>query len=122
MYEISVRLHFDAAHALRGYKGKCERLHGHRYEVVVAIMTPGLNEIGLAYDFADLKRQVGEVIDRFDHQNLNELSPFDKLNPSAENIAHYVSAQLQAQLGKIQGRIAYVEVWESPENRVVYRP
>jgi 6-pyruvoyltetrahydropterin/6-carboxytetrahydropterin synthase len=122
MYEISVRLHFDAAHSLRGYHGKCEKLHGHRYEVVAGLLAPHLNEVGLAYDFLELKKQLGEVISRFDHNNLNEISPFDKLNPSAENLASYIYGQLQSAIGKAPVKVAYIEVWESPENRVVYRP
>ena len=122
MYEISVRMHFDAAHSLRGYHGKCERMHGHRYEVVLGLLAAGLNDVGLAYDFVELKKVLGGILDRLDHNNLNELPPFDRLNPSAENIAHFIYGQCQGQLGPAPVKIAYVEVWESPENRVVYRP
>ena len=82
MYEISVEKHFDAAHYLRGYQGKCEEMHGHRYRVVVKVKAEKLNDIGLSYDFTDLKRYLKEVIDRFDHttpaktQTLRNWNPF----------------------------------------------
>ena len=60
MYQISVEKHFDAAHFLRGYQGKCEALHGHRFRVVVRVESSLLDDIGMAYDFAELKRHLGE--------------------------------------------------------------
>lgn len=122
MYEITVRQHFDAAHALRGYQGKCENLHGHRYEVVVGVEATKLNDIGLAYDFVELKRYLGDILSRFDHANLNEKPPFDRLNPSAENIANTIYSELHPKLYGAPVRISSVEVWESPENHVIYRP
>jgi 6-pyruvoyltetrahydropterin/6-carboxytetrahydropterin synthase len=122
MYEISVRQHFDAAHALRGYQGKCENLHGHRYEVVVGVEAAQLNDIGLACDFVELKRYLGDILSHFDHTNLNETPPFDELNPSAENIATTIYSRLQPLLSGVPVRISSIEVWESPENHVIYRP
>ena len=63
MYTVSVQAHYDAAHFLRNYKGKCERLHGHRYVVEVALQTEELNEAGIAFDFVDLKRELRELAD-----------------------------------------------------------
>ena len=88
MYEITVEKHFDAAHYLRGYQGKCEELHGHRYRVVVKLRAEKLNDIGLAYDFTDVKRHLKEILARFDHTCLNDVADFSEINPSAENIAH----------------------------------
>ncbi|MBE0480523.1 MAG: 6-carboxytetrahydropterin synthase QueD [Dehalococcoidia bacterium] len=120
MYEISVKKHFDAAHYLRGYQGKCESVHGHRFEVVVSIQSEGLNEIGIAFDFTDLKARLGEILKRFDHVCLNDIPPFDEINPSSENIARTVHEEL---VGKVTGvRITCVEVWESPESRAAYVP
>ncbi|MDO8577835.1 MAG: 6-carboxytetrahydropterin synthase [Dehalococcoidales bacterium] len=81
MYEISVEQHFDAAHFLRGYKGKCEALHGHRFLVIVTLKAEKLDEIGMAYDFTVLKKQLGEITGRFDHSCLNDFAPFDKNKP-----------------------------------------
>jgi len=121
MYQVSVEGHFDAAHYLRDYGGKCENVHGHRFKVVVSLKATKLNEIGLAYDFVELKRHLSEVITRFDHTSLNDVPPFDKINPSSENIAVTIYDQLK---GCFSGGVSLssVEVWESPQSFVVYRP
>jgi 6-pyruvoyltetrahydropterin/6-carboxytetrahydropterin synthase len=121
MYQISVEGHFDAAHFLRDYGGKCENLHGHRFKVVVSLKATKLNKIGLAYDFVELKRHLGEVLDPFDHTSLNDVPPFDKINPSSENIAATIYDELK---GRFSGGVTLstVEVWESPESRVTYSP
>ena len=98
MYEIAVEKHFDAAHYLRGYQGKCEEMHGHRYRVAVRVKADKLNDIGLAYDFADLKRCLNDILARFDHTCLNDVPPFDKINPSAENIATTIYNELKEKL------------------------
>lgn len=121
MYEISVEKHFDAAHYLRGYQGKCEAMHGHRYRVVVKIRADKVNDIGLAYDFTDLKRYLKEILDRFDHTCLNDIPPFDKMNPSAENIAVTIYDELKARLAAEPVTLTAVEAWESPEQGVAYR-
>ena len=121
MYEISVEKHFDAAHYLRGYQGKCEEMHGHRYRVVVKVKAEKLNDIGLAYDFTDLKRYLQEVIARFDHTCLNDIPPFDKINPSAENIATTIYNELKEKLAEEPVTLTAVEAWEAPEQGVSYR-
>lgn len=122
MYRISVEQHFDAAHALRGYKGKCEALHGHRFRVVARIEANALDDIGLAYDFTELKAQLAEAIARFDHVNLNEVSPFDKINPSSENLAANIYNELTSRLSGDKISLTAVEVWESPQTGVSYSP
>jgi 6-pyruvoyltetrahydropterin/6-carboxytetrahydropterin synthase len=122
MYEISVEKHFDAAHYLRGYQGKCEAMHGHRYRVVVKIVAEKVSDIGLAYDFTDLKRYLKEILDRFDHTCLNDIPPFDKMNPSAENIAATIYNELKERLAAEPVTLTAVEAWESPEQGVAYRP
>ena len=122
MYQINVEQHFDAAHFLRGYQGKCEALHGHRFRVVVKITTPEVNDIGIAYDFAELKRQLGDILSRFDHTCLNDVPPFDKINPSSENIASTIYSELKLKLAEAPVSISCVEVWESPQSRVSYSP
>jgi 6-pyruvoyltetrahydropterin/6-carboxytetrahydropterin synthase len=121
MYEIAVERFFDAAHFLRGYQGKCEAMHGHRYRVVVRIAAAGLNDIGLAYDFTDLKRHLDGILARFDHVLLNEVPPFDKTNPSAENIAATIYDELKAKLAADPVSLVAVEAWETPHQGVVYR-
>ena len=121
MYTISVEHHFDAAHALRGYRGKCEALHGHRFRVVVRVKATGLDDIGLAYDFTELKSKLKSILDRFDHTCLNDVPPFDKINPSSENIASTIYGELKSALKEAPVTLDSVEVWESPESGVEYR-
>jgi 6-pyruvoyltetrahydropterin/6-carboxytetrahydropterin synthase len=122
MYEIAVEIDFDAAHSLRGYQGKCETLHGHRFKVVANVRGTKLDKIGLAYDFTLLKKHLGEIIAKFDHTNLNEVPPFDRINPSSENIAAAVYDELKKKLTGAPVSLASIEVWESPQSRVIYRP
>ena len=122
MYQISVEQHFDAAHFLRGYQGKCEALHGHRFRVVVKIQASGIDDIGIAYDFTELKRQLGNIVSRFDHTCLNDVPPFDKINPSSENIAVTIYNELKPELAGVPVSLSCVEVWESPQSRVAYSP
>src|ERR1700683_4088970 len=99
MYEVSVDETFAAAHQLRDYGGKCEDLHGHNYKVRVVVTGEKLDDTGLLCDFVDLKHALRTVIRSLDHKYLNELPPFDKLNPSAENIAWYICEETAKQLG-----------------------
>ena len=122
MYEISVEMDFDAAHSLRGYRGKCEALHGHRFKVVATVRGNKLDEIGLAYDFTLLKKHLGEIMAKYDHTNLNDVSPFHRINPSSENIAATVYDELKKKLAGAPVSLASIEVWESPQSRVIYRP
>ena len=122
MYQISVEQHFDAAHFLRGYQGKCEALHGHRFRVVAKITASGIDEVGLAYDFTVLKQQLGEIISRFDHTCLNDVPPFDKINPSSENIAATIYNDLKLKVAGAPVSLSCVEVWESPQSGVTYSP
>lgn len=122
MYQISVERDIDAAHYLRGYQGKCEALHGHRFRVVVKVRASVVNDIGLAYDFTELKRHLGDVLSRFDHTCLNDILPFDEINPSSENIASTIYDELKLKLSGAPVSISCVEVWESPQSGVAYCP
>lgn len=122
MYEITVQRHFDAAHFLKEYGGKCEALHGHRFLVAVSLKAKELNEIGIVYDFVALKKHLDEIIGRWDHTSLNEVPPFTKINPSSENIARTLYEELKPKLAKAPATISRVQVWESPEAWVIYTP
>jgi len=122
MYQISIEQHFDAAHFLRGYQGKCEALHGHRFRVVAKLESSRLNDIGIAYDFTVLKQHLGNILSRFDHICLNEVAPFDEINPSSENIAATIYDELKLKLAGAPVSISCVEVWESPQSGVAYSP
>ena len=122
MYEIAVEKHFDAAHYLRGYKGKCEALHGHRFKVVARVKASGLDDIGLAYDFTELKQVLNDILSRFDHTCLNDIPPFDTINPSSEHIAATIYEELRNKLTPAPLSISGIEVWESPNTWVTYSP
>ena len=108
---------FDAAHNLINYHGKCERLHGHTYKLVVKLEGEPDKE-GMIYDFVELKRVVNErVVDKFDHTYLNEIIP----QPTAENIAVFVWNELKDILEKENSRLYEVEVWETKTSGIVYR-
>lgn len=121
MYKVSVEQHFDAAHYLREYQGKCENLHGHRFKIVASITVEKLNKIGLAYDFVELKRHLAEVLSEFDHTCVNDIPPFDKINASSENIASTIYEKLKPKLAK-DITLSSIEVWESPQNCITYSP
>ena len=124
MYEVSVDETFAAAHNLRGYKGKCEDLHGHNYKVRVTLAGKEVDSIGLLYDFVHLKQVIQSVIRSLDHKYLNELSPFDVLNPSAENIAKYIYDETAKQLHQAPNGagVSSITVWETDVTAATYRP
>ena len=121
MYILSVEKAFDAAHYLRSYRGRCERLHGHRFRVVVRIKAEKLDRKGMAYDFTLLKKKLAVVLEKYDHRCLNDIEPFSKINPSSENIAATIYQEIRKSL---PGAVVLdcVEVWESPEACATYRP
>ena len=120
MYVISVQAHYDSAHFLRSYHGKCERLHGHRYVVEAALAFEELGEGGMAYDFADAKRHLRTIADQLDHQNINDLAPFDVIEPSAENQARWIFDEMRARMGPEGMHLLYVRVWETPTQWAQY--
>lgn len=121
MYIVSVEAHYDSAHFLRNYKGKCERLHGHHYVVEVALVAEGLNESGIAFDFVDVKRELRALAERLDHENLNDLAPFTEVEPSAENQARHFYDELKRRLpAEMAEAVLYVRVWETPTQWAQY--
>ena len=120
MYEIGVRRRFSAAHRLRNYNGKCENLHGHNYTVELTVRGEGLVD-GMLMDFAQLKQKLDSVLKILDHGYINDIAPFTEIEPSAENIAQYLSTSLSVQIsGTVT--ISSVKVWESDDNWAIYRP
>ncbi len=120
MFEICVEHTFAAGHALRNYHGKCENVHGHNYKVQVAMEGAELDENGLLYDFAELKKRLRATSEYLDHQFINDLKPFDSINPSAENIARFFCDEIQKDLK--DAAIAFVKVWETETSCATYRP
>jgi 6-pyruvoyltetrahydropterin/6-carboxytetrahydropterin synthase len=121
VYELTVKDHFDAAHALRGYPGECRELHGHTWDVAATVAAEDLDDIGIVYDFKRLKADLAAVLDRYDHAYLNDIPPFDDLSPTAENLARVIYEGLVDQVGP-RVRVLEIAVWESPIAKLVYRP
>ena len=123
MFEVKVEQTFAAGHALRNYRGKCENVHGHNYKIEVTVQGEQLDSIGLLVDFVELKRVMKAVIEYLDHRFINDLEPFDKINPSAENIAKFFHDRISAGLtSEVPIRLSQVKVWETDTSSAVYRP
>jgi 6-pyruvoyltetrahydropterin/6-carboxytetrahydropterin synthase len=122
MFEVSVEETFAAGHALRNYKGKCENVHGHNYRVCIVIQGPELDANGLLVDFAEVKTLMRAVIHRLDHQFINDIPPFDELNPSAENIARYFYDEVSRGLAANGAHVGAVKVWETDITCATYFP
>ena len=120
MYELTIIRTFSAAHQLRGYEGKCENLHGHNYRVELRVMAGFLDETGLAVDFVILKQKTDAVLEQWDHKYLNEIPPFDRINPSAENLAAELYHRLEANCNDLPVTLAAVTIWESDHAAATY--
>jgi 6-pyruvoyltetrahydropterin/6-carboxytetrahydropterin synthase len=122
MYELMVETQFSAAHQLRGYRGECEKLHGHNWRVQVVISAEKLDDIGLAVDFHELKKITNEFTMTLDHSVLNEVFPFTEINPSSENIAKWLYDSIKKRSASIKNDISVssVTVWESETASATY--
>jgi 6-pyruvoyltetrahydropterin/6-carboxytetrahydropterin synthase len=120
MYELSIEASFSSAHNLREYGGACERLHGHNWDVGVIIEAEKLDKRGLALDFKVLKEETNRVVEKLDHRYLNEVPPFDKLNPTAENLSEFIFKELSKALNDDNVRVKKVKVWESRNAAAAY--
>lgn len=117
MYFLSVKSSFDAAHFLRAYKGKCAGLHGHTFEVESIFKVKKLDSVGIGFDFSKLKEILSDILEDFDHKNLNDIKPFDKINPTCENLAYEIFKRLKKKVSFL----AEVKVSESPRAWAAYR-
>lgn len=122
MYELLVKVDFEAAHRVVGYPGKCNRMHGHNWTIDVTVVGTELNELGFLVDFKDLKAAIDElVISQLDHYYLNELDAFKTMNPTAENMARFIYQELKkSDLFATTVTLKSVRVWESPKSAVLY--
>lgn len=122
MIELTIRDHFDAAHFLKNYQGKCARIHGHTWEVEVKVRGKELDQIGMLVDFSMLKKNLKEVVERLDHILINDLLPFQDTNPTAENISAYIGNELAGLFKSYPVKLFSVTVWESPRAAATYYP
>ena len=120
MFVLKIVTDFASAHSLRDYPGDCARLHGHNWQVEVSVCSQVLDESGIAIDFREVKKQTKLVVKRLDHQYLNEIKPFDVLNPTAENIAKYFFDEISLLITNKDVKIKEVMIWETPRSAVTY--
>ena len=113
MYELKITSQFAAAHQLREIRGGCENLHGHNWKIEVSVTGGELGKDGLLIDFRLIKSETKKIIDELDHKFLNELAPFENIEPSSENISRHIFESISRKL-KIQGvEVSKVTAWES---------
>jgi 6-pyruvoyltetrahydropterin/6-carboxytetrahydropterin synthase len=116
MYSLKVQGVFSSAHNLRGYKGKCEDLHGHNWIVEIVIKSTQLDDIGMVLDFKYLKKKLNAILEQMDHKYLNKLTYFKKVNPTSENIAKYIYKKLKPHISLLN----CVTVWENSTSSANY--
>ena len=120
MFVLKIVTDFAAAHSLRDYPGNCSRLHGHNWGVEVKVQSEVLDETGIAIDFREIKNQTKEVANRLDHFYLNDIKPFDEINPTAENIAKYFFDELKKLINTDTVSVKELTIWEPPRSAVTY--
>lgn len=121
-FEVMIERNFSSAHQLRGYKGKCENLHGHNYKIEIYARGRELNNIGLLVDFVELKDAADDIVRYLDHRNINELPPFDvELNPSAENLARFILERVAGRIRDERVQIYKVRCFETPTSVATYQ-
>jgi len=121
MFEVTIIKSFSAAHLLAEIGGKCEELHGHNFKVEVTVGAPELNSEGILIDFRLVKKWLKNILDRMDHQHLNDLPFFAGRNPSSENLAYYIYQEMQVRVKEAGVKILRVKVWESGNAAVTYK-
>lgn len=117
MYSIKVQSHFSAAHNLRGYRGKCEKLHGHNWTVQAEVTSEKLNNLSMVCDFKELKEKLEKVLKGLDHTYLNKLPYFKKNNPTSEKIAQFIYGNLKKLIKEKSLILRKVSVWETKDSQ-----
>ncbi len=119
-YSLNVVSDFASAHTLRDYPGACSRMHGHNWKVEAEVEASQLDEVGMAVDFKVIRQAVKKLTDRLDHYYLNEIPPFDEINPTAENLAAYLYRGLSEILNDGRIRVRAITLWETERACVRY--
>ncbi len=116
MFSLKVEGSFSSAHNLRGYKGKCEDLHGHNWRVEIVVKASDLDDLGMVLDFKYLKNELNAILEKLDHKYLNKLVFFKEINPTSENIAKYIYRKLKSRITFLDS----VTVWENSTSCATY--
>jgi len=120
MYRLTVASQFSAAHFLVDYDGACSRVHGHNWKIRARFASKDLDSQGMVMDLMALQKSLDRVLEDFDHRVLNEVPPFDRLNPTSENLARIIHERLVAALDSVD--VESVEVFETDDFSVIYTP
>ncbi len=120
MYAVKVSSYFSAAHNLRGYRGRCEKLHGHNWKVEAELVSLRLNNLSIACDFKELKKKLQKILNGLDHTYLNKLLPFKKSNPTSEKIAEFIYYNLKKSLKHKGLVLRKVSVWETESSQASF--
>ena len=122
-FTVRVEARFEAAHFLREYRGISEPLHGHSYKVEADLIARGggVDADAIAVDFVSAKRKLEILAKKLDYGCINDVAPFDSINPSAENIARWFHDELSRAVAEEKAIVTAVTIWEGPVNSVTYR-
>ena len=123
-FTVRVSARFEAAHFLREYRGISEPLHGHSYKVEadLASRAGGVDSDAIAVDFVSARHKLEALAKTLDYGCINDVPPFDRINPSAENIAEWFARELGAAVAGEDAIVQAVTIWEGPVNSVTFRP
>ena len=119
-YLLRVRERFEAAHHLRSYRGRPEPVHGHSWQVEVALVAHELDDEGMAFDFVAVRRALRDLVRPFDHNDINSVPPFDRETPTTEHLARWFHGELCRRLDGAD--VVEVTVWEGADCSATYRP
>jgi len=120
-YELSIESHFSAAHQLRGYPGDCARLHGHNWHITLFVTCSSLDELGLGIDYKIMKSELKAALEPWDHYNLNDIPPFDVINPSSEQVARLLFEEMSRRINNERVQVSRISVSETCTAKVTYR-
>ena len=120
-WRLTVRKDFSASHALRNYNGKCENMHGHNFIVEAVVEGERLDpDVEIILDFKLIKEALAAAIAPLDHANLNQVPPFDNINPSSENLSRYVFRALAPRMKQYGVRLVQISVSEKEGQSATY--
>ena len=120
IYTLTTFVEFSSAHVLNGHEGACKRMHGHNWKVEVEVCGNKLDNIGMVIDFKEIRNMTKGVVDQLDHRFLNDLDPFKKINPTAENIAQYIYKELSEVMNDKQIEVKSIKLWETEKSAVTF--
>jgi len=120
MYEIKIVTTFSAAHSLRNYPGNCKNIHGHNWKIEVVMQSEHLDDLGMSIDFRMLKQETEGLLNTLDHTFLNDHSPFNTINPTAENMARWLYEALSKRVNGPRAKVSRLSVWENENSSASY--